>query len=543
MRSLIRTFMMILAGFISTLTTAQSVEHLDTAINSAYDELNPVVSPDGKTLYFTRKGDPENAAGKRDPGDIWMAPVLPDGKHGRAIKADKSWNNRNFNAIIGFTDNGNTVYLHNHYKKNDDKFKAQGVSRSTKRGNEWSFPEPVAVKYFQNKSEHQSISLAPNGKIMLLGLEAYANYGAEDIYVSFLQSDGTWTNPQNLGADINTRYQEITPYLLADNKTLVFASNGLNGAGSYDLFVAERLDDSWQSWSKPKGLNPKINTKGREAYYALTPDQDYVYFMSTQNSEGYGDINRLAIKEDDLPQQIVAQEDFSVDMELEVEEELDKAPDLPVETVSLPDTVVNITGKVLNQKTNEPLNAKITFSPEGTERASGLVVDAAIGNYEVTLPKPSRYTINISAKGFMNTEEKIVIGEGQNAVQRDFSLSPLEVGATFRLNNVLFQRGTTNLIDSSYAELDRVVEMMKDNPGIEIELAGHTDNQGSSRLNLKLSRDRVESVKDYIIQQGINPERIDGRGYGGSRPIASNKNEASRRLNRRVEFKVVRNNE
>jgi outer membrane protein OmpA-like peptidoglycan-associated protein len=140
----------------------------------------------------------------------------------------------------------------------------------------------------------------------------------------------------------------------------------------------------------------------------------------------------------------------------------------------------------------------------------------------------------------MNVEDRININNTEeNLILRNYYLEPLEVGKTFKLNNVLFQRATDHLIDSSYAELDIVYRMMIDNPDIRIELSGHTDNQGNPRSNVELSQARVEAVKQYLVERGIDPDRITGRGYGGSRPIASNRTEETRRLNRRVEFQVI----
>lgn len=140
----------------------------------------------------------------------------------------------------------------------------------------------------------------------------------------------------------------------------------------------------------------------------------------------------------------------------------------------------------------------------------------------------------------MNVEEKIQMSDsGQSLILKNYYLEPLEVGKTFKLNNVLFNRATANLVDSAFVELDNVYRMMTENPDIYIELSGHTDNQGSARKNLELSQARVGVVKEYLVSKGIQPDRIKGTGYGGSRPIASNRSEETRRLNRRVEFQVI----
>jgi outer membrane protein OmpA-like peptidoglycan-associated protein len=140
----------------------------------------------------------------------------------------------------------------------------------------------------------------------------------------------------------------------------------------------------------------------------------------------------------------------------------------------------------------------------------------------------------------MNVEETIRWDESdQSLVLKNYYLEPLEVGKIFKLNNVLFNRATATLVDSAYVELDNVCRMMMDNPDIYIELSGHTDNQGNARKNLELSQARVDVVREYLVSRGIVADRITGKGYGGTVPVASNRTEDTRRLNRRVEFKVI----
>jgi len=128
-----------------------------------------------------------------------------------------------------------------------------------------------------------------------------------------------------------------------------------------------------------------------------------------------------------------------------------------------------------------------------------------------------------------------------NDLIEEYLLTPLEVGTTITLNKVYFERSTAQLLDDSFSELNRVAEMMSENPGVKIELSGHTDNQGSSKLNLQLSQERVDIVKQYLTEHGIDGSRIRGKGYGGTKPVASNASEETRKLNRRVEFTILKN--
>jgi len=503
--------------------SAQSpIEPLDTAVNTKYNEINPVIHPDGKSIYFTRANHPENIGGRKDPGDIWVSAWTGDG-WSQARNIGKPVNNAKYNAVVGFSNDGTRMFLQNTYNPNQKTGPGQGVSVSTLKGGSWSEPEPVNMRYFYNKSTHQSGALSADGRIMLLSLESYGTYGAEDIYVSFLKSNGEWTNPQNLGSDINTAMQEMSATLLPDNRGMIFSSNGHGGFGSMDLFYTERLDDTWMKWSKPENLGPAINTNGREIYYSISPD-DYAYFVSTQNSEGYGDIKRIKLTRDDPAVKAKAQAP-----ELEEPESVAEP-----EATAMVEGAGILEGNIVNLKTGAPVDATITFR-SGRGDGEAIVVNSP-GEYAAQLDTGT-YRVEISAKGFMQMEEEVEIGPGRQT--RNFELSPLDVGSTFTLKNVLFQRGTTRLLSESYRELDLVARMMKENPSIKIELSGHTDNQGSARLNLQLSQDRVETVRQYLIDKGIEAERISGKGYGGSRPIADNLTEETRKLNRRVEFTIV----
>ena len=163
------------------------------------------------------------------------------------------------------------------------------------------------------------------------------------------------------------------------------------------------------------------------------------------------------------------------------------------------------------------------------------------GPFEFNLPAAGQYELTVIAEGYISKNVVVVITQNQDSVYPVIIvLDPIAVGTTVQLEYVLFKRGTTELLESSFKELDLVARMMIDNPGMEIKLAGHTDNQGNARLNKTLSQQRVDTVVDYLNKKGIDPERLSGKGYGGSRPIASNANEDTRSLNRRVEFTVVK---
>ena len=502
------------------------VRSLSDQVNSPYDEQAPMFSPDGNTLYFTRAKHPENVGGRKDEGDIWIAQKTDSLTWSQPVKADTKLNNSQYNSVIGISDDGNTLYLAGHYEGDNKRSKTQGLSMSEKRDGVWSFPVPLDIPYFSNRSDHQSGCLSHNGSIIIHAIESYNGRGAEDLYVSFRKTDGSWTDALNLGSTINTAFQEKTPYLAPDNKTLMFSSNGYGGEGSMDLFISTRLDDTWKNWSQPVNLGAPLNTPGRELYYLMIPGTDQAIFCSTQNSDGYGDIKIYRV----LPEEIIKPiEEAIVDKDTVLQEVIEIEKKLVVQ------------GKIFDADNNLPLIADvILYNNQGNE-IQAIQSDGSDGSFQFELDPLPGFQLRMAAKGYMNIEDNLSVNDSsENLVLLNYFLEPLVEGKVFKLNNVLFHRGTDLLLDSSYVELNNVVRMMKDNPDIEIELSGHTDNQGNARKNVILSQERVEKVKEYLVSKGIGENRITGKGYGGDRPIASNRMEETRRLNRRVEFTVIK---
>lgn len=523
-------------------------QNMGNQINSPYDELNPVFSPDGHILFFTRRRHPDNIGGRQDPGDIWLSKKDETGTWTQAVNAGDNLNNGYFNSVVGFSPDGNMIYLQHHYFKKGLRPSTQGLSFATKTNKGWSEPQKLSIENFFNESKHQSASISADGKVMIFAINSFGSYGYEDLYVSFRNSNGSWTTPKNLGGIINTGHQEMTPYIGKDNMTLYFASSGHNSMGSRDIFVTKRLDNSWRIWSKPENLNA-INSEGIELSFTIDPDQKSGYFISTQNSDGYGDVNKIALNPEFQPADtasmanlemvepdtviIISQSDTVVDILARSEEVKEEIAEMET---------FKIRGEIYNQKNEKPIDAKVSLIPVVKDQDyEPLAIQVENGNYSFEIDKGIQYKLKISAEGFLAQEQKIDesnVFEG--ILEQNFYLTPLEEGATFQIDNVLFERGTAALVDSSYLELDKVVEMMTENPELKIEIGGHTDNQGDARLNLKLSEERVETVVNYLIGKGIEKDRIVGKGYGGTKPIASNRSENTRKLNRRVEFTILK---
>jgi len=387
-----------------------------------------------------------------------------------------------------------------------------------------------------------------------MSIESFSTYGAEDLYMSFLQDNGTWSEPGNLGSTVNTKFQEMTPRLADDQVTLFFSSNGHGGYGGRDIFVTKRLDDTWENWTTPTNLGRKVNTKGVELSYFIPSNGDFAYMVSTQNSDGYGDLKRVPIRPEDRPNNTV--ESLTAQQsELPKPDTVLIISQIPIvseqenenETVELIKAIirnpaVTIEGSVTNASTQNPIFARINvLSLENNQVVNTAATNVSSGNFSINIPSDSLFNLTVKADGYMSFETTIIVRPGhETELDTNFKLIPLEVGVTIQLPNVLFERSTTNLLSDSFVELDQVVGLLEEYPEMAIALSGHTDNQGSAKLNLELSQDRVETVILYLVGKGIARNRLSGKGYGGTKPIANNRGENTRKLNRRVEFTIVK---
>jgi len=508
------------------LTQALSAQRLSETsfqlVNSPHDELNPVITPDGRTLYVTIANHPQNVGGLRDQGDIWVSVLTENNQWSAPVHAGSTINDNAFNAVAGFSSDGSLMFLLSHYGSQGNAARTQGISVSRNTDKGWSKPENISIPYFQNKSGVLSGHILSDQSVFVYAAETYGTRGVEDIYVTLKTGAGTWSEPKNLGGTINTQFQEVTPFLGSDGKTLYFSSNGGKGLGSFDIYSSVRLDDTWTNWSAPVNMGSGFNSEGRELYYRIH-ELGYSTYASTKNSDGYGDI-RIFLPDEPFRKDtaVMAAVDSSV-----------RIVEVPRETVD--NKNVRVHGKVSNSKTGEVIYAKILFQAPAADQSTTATSDG----YSIQIPSTYEYVVKIEADGYVSTMEKLDIHTYEmKDLEMNFKLQPIEVGTTVNLKDVLFEQGKTNLLNQSYPELDLVVSFLKTNPKVKIELAGHTDNRGIPSQNVKLSQARVDKVKTYLVSKGIEAKRISGKGYGGSKPIASNDTEETRMLNRRVEFTI-----
>jgi outer membrane protein OmpA-like peptidoglycan-associated protein/Tol biopolymer transport system component len=560
-------FFLLFSGF---LVAQKAPENLGSAVNSEYAELNPVISPDGRTLYFGRKSHPANRFGVKGSEtisgsqDIWFSEKVGNA-WSTARRLSDILNRDQYNTILSISPDGQTILLKGAYV--NGSYVTRGFSLANKTAGAWTVPQKIDIPGYEqmSKGKNEYGYLTMDGKAILLAFSRKKNSEDDDIYVSFLEN-GKWTRPMDLGDGVNSKYSETTPFLSADGKTLYFSSDRPGGQGSQDIYLTRRLDDTWQNWRKPQNLGPPVNSDEYDAYYSISAKGDYAYFMSAKGSLGKKDIFRLALESPPGSEAAGGSVNESPGVPGSVNKSTGKdaggkvgnAPTDaaigesrfgPTSTRSVTsqesDPVVLLSGSVLNQKTGKvPDDASVTYEDLATGKTLGQAKpDPNTGKYKLVLPYGKNYGITAKAKGLIptsiNLDLSTVRGRYIELDDRDLSMVPLVKGSTATVNNLFFDLGKATLKPESEPELKRIQQVMKENMALIIEISGHTDNTGSDEINNKLSLERANAVKDYLLNGNIDSSRIRTKGYGKSKPKADNSTEEGRQINRRVEIEIL----
>jgi len=567
----------------TTLFAQDKPENLGNAVNSEFLELHPVVAPDGQTIYFTRKNHPQNKFGTNGSEaiagsqDIWYAQNV-GGTWTLAKRMPDVLNRDQYNTILSISPDGQTILLKGAYVNGQYETRGFSVARKTATG--WSIPEKLAIPGYEkmSKGKNETAFLSMDGKVLLMAFSEKKNSEKDDLYISFL-NDGEWSKPENLGSKINTEYSETTPFLAADGRTLYFASDRPGGKGSFDIYMSKRVGkDDWSNWRPAVNLGEPINSEEYDAYFTLPAKGDYVYFLSSKGSLGKKDIYRykapqleeienadLLAKNDpksnnnkDLANKDKNGTAANSDAKSAINKEVDKAANDklviqgPIQNDNRlggantsSEAVVLISGRVFNTQTGKvPEEATITYEDLKTGKTIGLAKpDPNSGLYKLVLPYGINYGITAKAKGMLPSSINIDLsklrGRYLELDEKDIVMAPIAKGSTVTINNLFFELNKAVLTPESEPELKRIVSVLNENKSLMIEISGHTDNTGSDEFNNKLSLDRADAVKTYLLNAGIDSKRIQTRGYGKTKPKESNDTEEGRAANRRVEFVIL----
>jgi len=473
--------------------TYHSLGKLPNYVNSQYSDYAPVVTEDGKTMYFTsmRIGskNKENIWKVTKVGSVWGNPQMIE-----SLSSEKN------EANGSISEDESKIYLFGHYDE-DKNIKSGDIYYSNKIKT-WDKPRKVE-NVNSRKTDTQPCVF--EDKYMFFSSNRDGGIGGTDIYMS-VKENGVWSEPINLGPTVNSDGNEQTPFLDWDGESLFFSSNGHAGLGGYDIFKVKKIGQTWTEWSEPENLGVSINTVRNERGYFHRKNSNEVYISSDRiGGLGFEDIYMINMK--------------------------------TVRYYTRP-TTVKIFGQV-TQDNEKPVRTEIIWEyVKDEEINSDLIVTDENGYFEISLPESEEYEYRIDQKGFFASKGSIQKGE-KKEIETNILLNKLEIGSTMVLDNIYFELGNAVLKDKSFPMLDQLAETLTDNPKIRVEIAGHTDSQGTSESNLKLSQDRANSVVGYLISKGIAEAQLIGKGYGEDYPIADNANADGRSKNRRVELTII----
>jgi flagellar motor protein MotB len=472
-------------------------------INTTDDEYWPSITADGLTMMFTRQPNMINNPGfngvvqedfyiSNFTGNTWQ----------KAFNAGAPLNTIQNEGAQSISSDGSYMYF-------------TACNRPGGLGNcdlyfsafsngKWS--EPYNLGRPVNTSHWESTpSISADGRTLFFSSGRPGGFGGKDIWLARLNENNKWAEPVNLGSEINTAGNEMSPFIHFDGRTLYFASDGLAGMGGYDLFVTRMKDDS--TWTTPQNLGYPINTFNDEMGLIIESGGKKAYFSSTRDKSKGKDIFAFDLYES-----------------------------------ARPNPVSYLKGKVFDKETGKLLKADYELINLSTGKILMKNATEETGNFLVCLPSGYNYGINVSKPGYLFYSENFMF-EGIHTVSEPYIkrivLNPARVGEKMQLANVFYEVDSWQLKQESMAELNNLVDLLSENKNLAMEIGGYTDSTGSVEYNMALSEKRALSVVNYLIKNGVSSERLKFKGYGNKSPLGDNVTIEGRKLNRRTEAKII----
>jgi len=524
-----------------------SIVNLGNSINSEFEDYAPVLNQDETLMIFTtrrRDGNlnPNVFSDNKPYEDIFVAEKQGD-SWSYAKNIGEVINTEFHDSNLALSADGDRLFMYKD-ENNGDIYESFRKTDGT-----WTFPQPLSENINSEGFKENAVSISPDGSILFFASDRPGGEGGMDIYYSIKDPDSEeWTRSKNVGPKINTEYDDDGPFIDYDGKTLYFSSQGRKGMGGYDIFKVE-YDSAEGEWGEPENLGFPINTPDDDIYFVSTDDGQRGYYASVrEDGQGYTDIYMVTILKEDNVGETVARKD--VDKEEKDEEEPDNGRELTgVEKEETPEPekqveLAPVTVAVTVMGDGGPMDAKISLKGRSNGATAGKTkIDEGKYEFTVTSPESLVYRLSVEADGYVfnNTDIQVPAATAQpQTISRTVELRKLQIGTRSVLRNIYFDFNKASFKQESYDELNKLEAMMARNPGMQIEISGHTDNIGSKSYNKKLSQLRANAVKEYLVNKGVDARRIKSVGYGEERPLASNDDEKEgRELNRRVEFKVL----
>ena len=523
----------------STFLVAQEMrlEKLDASINSPdYDEISPVITQDGATLFFTRVAYPDfertllingqnmdygtaenyrqmlvevysQMAGYavEDPytsqfnQDVWIARGS-DGLFTTIEHPGPPLNNALPNSVCSPTPGINEYVVINQTDRLGNMKSGFSTVRQLPNGN-FSPPQSIRIDNYFTVSPGVGMTMSADGEVIIMSLQREGGFGATDLYVSFKKGDNHYGTPINLGPGVNTRWRESTPTLSSDKRTLYFSSNR-PGDGGNDIYFVKRMGEEWQHWSQVKRLPAPINSAADDSQPYFNAATGFLYFSSKR--DGSSDIFRIQVQR---PRSF---EDMRV------------------------------VGKIIDSSTGALIGATVHGNEAGRKNVKR-VIESKDGRFRMRVPQDVAYELTAHRPGYITRRKELRLYAKDNRLEEELVLylDPLVPNAKIELSPIYFVQSKATIKPESGTALRELLTILRENPNLKIEIGGHTDNQGRKNDLQKLSQQRAEAIREYLLRYDIAPGRITARGYGDARPTNDNSTDALRAANRRVEVIIT----
>lgn len=476
-------------------------------INSSWDEYLPTITADEETFIFTVRRPKDQytiCAGCTHEEDFYISQKDENGLWMPRRPLGKPVNTHYNEGAQSISPDGK--YLVFTGCNRPDGQGSCDLYWSKKIGKIWTTPRnigrPVNTSYWESQP-----SFAADGKTIYFTSNRAGGLGGTDIWKTTMIKEGVFTEPENIGTPINTQYNEVSPFIHSDGRTLYFSSDGHKGMGGKDLFLSRM--DTLNNWTEPVNLGYPINTLDDEVNLIVNSKGNIAYYSSDKPG-GFGGLDIYW---------------FELDESIR------------------PTSVTYFKGKVFEELTNKPLEANIELINIHTgDTVTIIKSDAQTGEFLVCIPTDNEYSLNVNNENFLFYSDNFNltgIYSKTEPFKKDIPLKSMRIGEVVVLKNVFFDTDKYDLKQESIIELNKVVNLLVQNKNIQIEIGGHTDNQGSREHNKTLSNNRAQSVFDYLVLKGIDKSRLSYKGYGMDVPIADNESFEGRAINRRTEFKIV----
>ncbi len=474
---------------------------LSDTVNRFALQYFPVLTADESELFYTRRighsdsHDEDLVVSRKTASGAWSEPV----------SISKNINTEMNEGTCTISADGRRLIFTSCSGR--DNYGSCDLFESVKTGDEWSVPRNLGPGVNSPAWESQP-SLSADGRTLYFVSDRRTGIGRRDIWISTLGEDGQWSKAVNAGRPVNSELDEMSPFIHVNGRTLFFATNGLKGFGGYDIFFS---DYDGSSWSLPENIGNYINNH----------DDQFSLFITADGKKGY--YSHEETRRDGLSYSKIYEVQIPAEKRLKFRSNYVK-------------------GTVRDRQSGKPLSARIELVDLKTNKTVSLVEsDSVSGAYLIVLTEGAEYALYANRPGYLFKSLNFNYSDAKDLqpITVDIDLDRVKEGSLVVLNNIFFDTDKYELKEKSTGELQKIIRFMNENPKVKIEISGHTDNVGAADYNRQLSLRRATSVYNYLIENGVQSQRMRYKGFGADKPVASNDSENGRAQNRRIEFSIV----